>query len=146
VSVALLVRKRSVDDPEGYLPLVTVGVTSFLMLLTGIVATHFLLALPLLLLCRRWMDGIAYCSVAAIWSITTLVPMWGDMGSVISSYSYPLLAPAFNPITRFFVDLYGWDRFITVAIVANICAVVWLAILAYRPASPSRVAAAGTTA
>jgi len=143
VTAALVVRKRLAADPESYLPLVAVGVTSFLMLLTGIVATHFLLALPLLLLCRRSMDSIAYCSVAAIWTITTLVPMFGDMGNVISSYSYPLLAPAFNPVTRFFVELYGWDRFITVAIVANVCAVIWVAILAYRPAFRSHVDAAG---
>ena len=144
VTAALLLRKRTAIESGGYLPLVAVGVTSFLMLLTGLVATHFLLALPLLLLCRRWMDSLAYCFVAAVWSIATLVPMFGDMGTVISSPTYPLLAPANNPVTRFFVELYAWDRFITVAIVANICAVIWLAVSAYRPAPPSRVASVGS--
>jgi hypothetical protein len=144
-TAAVIVRKRSAIESGGYLPLVAVGVTSFLMLLTGVVATHFLLALPLLLLCRRWMDSIAYCFVAAVWSVSTLVPMFGDMGTVISSNAYPLLAPANNPVTRFFVELYVWDRFITVAIVANICAMIWLAVLAYRRASPPRVALAGSS-
>ena len=146
VTAALIVRKRSVTEAGGYLPLVAVGVTSFLMLLTGIVATHFLLALPLLLLCRRWMDSIAYCFVAAVWSISTLVPMFGDMGNVISSNAYPLLAPANSPVTRFFVGLYGWDRFITVAVVANICAVIWVAVLAFRSPSSRAAVSAGASA
>ncbi len=143
VSAALLIRKRSAIESGGYLPLVAVGVTSFLLLLTGVVATHFLLALPLLLLCRRWMDSIAYCFVAIAWSVSTFVPMFGDMGGVISTTAYPLLAPANNAVTRFFVELYAWDRFISVAIVANICVVIWLTVLAYRSAPPPRVAAAG---
>jgi hypothetical protein len=146
VTTAILFRKRSAIDSGQYIPLVAVGVASFLMLLTGIVATHFLLALPLLLLCRRWMDSVAYCFVAAAWTISTLVPMYGDMGNVISSSAYPLLAPANNPVTRFFVELYAWDRFITVAIVANICVVIWLAFLAYRPVSRARVGAEGAPA
>jgi hypothetical protein len=106
------------------------------MLLTGLLATHFLLALPFLLLCRRWMGGVAYFYVIAIWTITTLVPMYGDMGVVISATDYPLLASANNALTNFVVALYAWDRFITVAVVANICAVLWLAFLTVRPAAP----------
>jgi hypothetical protein len=143
VTTALLIRKRLVIQSGGYLPLLAVGVASSLLLLTGVVATHFLLALPLLLLCRKWMDGVAYCFVAAVWSISTLVPMFGDMGVVISSTTNPLLAPATNSVTRFFVELYVWDRFITAAIVANICVVVWVAVLAYRSGPAPRVAAAG---
>ncbi len=127
-------RRRAAIDSGGYLPLVALGISSFLMLLTGVVATHFLLALPFLLLCRRWMGSTAYLYVAAIWTVTTLVPMFGDMGVVISQQDYPLLAPASNVVTRFFVYLYSWDRFITVAVVGNICAVVWLAFLTVRPA------------
>jgi hypothetical protein len=66
--------------------------------------------------------------------------MYGDMGAVISAADYPLLAQTHNAITRFVVSLYAWDRFITVSIVANICAVVWLAFLAVRRPSPSRAA------
>jgi hypothetical protein len=144
VSAALVVRKRAALNEGGYLPLLAVGVTAFLMLLTGVVATHFLLALPFLLLCRRWMGSVAYYYVVAIWSITTLVPMYGDMGVVISEHAYPLLSPAHNAVTNFFVTLYSWDRFITVSVVANICAVVWIAVLAFRSeqSSPRALAAA----
>ena len=136
---ALLLRQRSAIQSGGYIPLVAIGVTSFLMLLTGVVATHFLLALPLLLLCRRWMDPIAYCYVAAVWSISTFVPMFGDMGvaTAAATHGYSLLAPANNPITHFFVNLYAWDRFITAAILANVCALIWLIVLTVR--SPIRV-------
>ncbi len=129
---SLAFKRRAIDGAGGYLPFVALGIASFVMLQTGIVATHFLLALPFLLLCRRWMDVTAYFYVAAIWTVTTFVPMYGDMGIVLSVHDYPLLAQANNQVTRFFVDLYASNRFITVAVVANICAVVWLAVLAFR--------------
>jgi hypothetical protein len=141
VGAALALRRRADFENGGYLPLVALGIASFLMLLTGIVATHFLLALPFLLLCRRWMGNVAYFYVAVIWTVATFVPMYGDMGAVIGSADYPLLAQSQNAITRFVVALYAWDRFITVSIVANICAVIWLAYLIFRPAPPGRVAA-----
>jgi len=141
VALALAKRKRSAIDSGGYLPLVAVGVAGFLLLLTGVVATHFLLALPLLLICRPWMSPIPYCYVIVAWSLSTLVPMYGDMGAGLSSYAYPLLAPDRNPVTHFFVALYVWDRFITVAIVANICAIIWLAFLATKPPASSRLVA-----
>ena len=138
----LVVRKRRDIDSGGYIPLVALGITSFLMLLTGVVATHFLLALPFLLLCRKWMGPVAYLYVAAIWTVTTLVPMYGDMGVVISSQDYPLLAADHNPITQFVVTLYSWDRFITVGVVGNICAVIWLAFYARSSVANPTVAAA----
>lgn len=137
---ALLVKRRAIERTGAYLPFVALGIASFVMLLTGIVSTHFLLALPFLLLCRRWMGNVAYFYVAAIWTVTTLVPMYGDMGIVMTSQDYPLLARANNHVTQFFVDLYASDRFITVAVVANICAVIWLAWLTYRPALSARKA------
>jgi hypothetical protein len=88
------------------------------------------------------MGGVAYFYVIAIWTITTLVPMYGDMGVVISATDYPLLASANNALTKFVVALYAWDRFITVAVVANICAVLWLAFLTIRPAAPASLTAA----
>src|SRR5207302_7846873 len=103
------------------------------------------LALTLLVLCRRWMDNTAYFYVLGVWSATTFVSMYGDMGTVISAAGYPLLAPEHNALTRFFVELHAWDRFITVAIVANICAVIWVAILAYRTRSAPAISAAGAS-
>ncbi len=138
IGAALALRSREKLENGGYLPLVALGICSFLMLLTGVVATHFLLALPFLLLCRRWMGGIAYFYVAAIWTVTTLVPMYGDMGGVITAADYPALAN--SVLTRVAVGLYQWDRFITVSIVANLCALVWLAWLTFRrpEATPAR--------
>jgi hypothetical protein len=140
VAGTLVFKKRATDGPGAYIPFVAIGIASFLMLLTGIVSTHFLLALPFLLLSRKWMSSQAYYFVIAIWSITTFVPMYGDMGVVMSAHDYPLLARANNHVTQFFVSLYSADRFITVAVVANICAVIWLAIFAFRTSPPLREA------
>lgn len=125
-------RRRERLAEGSYLPLVALAIVSFLMLLTGTLATHFLLALPVLLLCRRWLGSVAYVYVVVIWTITTLVPMYGDMGVVISASDHPLLAASRNAVTNFVVNLYAWDRFITVGVVANVCAMVWLAVLAFQ--------------
>ncbi len=130
----LLIRKRLTADPGEYLPLVALGSVAFLMLTTGLVATHFLLALPFLLLCRRWLGNTGYLFIVLVWTVTTFVPMFGDMGLAISRLDYPLLSPAHNPITLFFVKLYAWDRFITVGIVANLCTMILLGFLALRSA------------
>jgi hypothetical protein len=94
------------------------------------------------------LGNTAYFFIVLTWTVTTFVPMFGDMGISISRLDYPLLAPAHNAVTSFFVKLYAWDRFITVGIVANICALIWLAFLALsmpqRSPDPS-VGGAGTT-
>lgn len=128
VAGALWVRRRTAAQPGGYLPLVTLGIVSFLMFLTGIVSTHFLLALPFLLMCRRWMSAPSYFFAVTVWSLTTLIPMFGDMGATLANHPEQLLSPDHNSFTRAVISLYSWDRFITAAIVANLCVVVWLAI------------------
>lgn len=129
VSAYLWFRRRPIEEPGGYLPYVALGVTGFLMLLFGLLATHFLLALPFLLLLRRWTGGVAYFYIAITWTVTTFVTMYGDMGLILSSQDHLLLAASNNAVTRFVVGLYTADRFITVGIVANICAVIWLGYL-----------------
>jgi hypothetical protein len=126
----LLFKRRATDTPGGYLPFVTVGM--FLMLMTGILATHFLLALPFLLLCRRWLGSGTYFYVIGIWTVTTLIPMYGDMGSVLTPHDYPLLAQSRNVITGAVIDLYSSDRFITAGVVANAAALIWVGYLALR--------------
>jgi hypothetical protein len=138
VSVALAIRKRTSLEAGGYLPLVALGITSFLMLLTGLVATHFLLALPFLLLCRKWMTTVAYFYIATIWTVSTLVPMLGEMAVAVPHQQWPFFAAQSDSINNFMVQLYTSDRFITTAIVANICAVIWLAFVASRPQVPTR--------
>jgi hypothetical protein len=100
--------------------------TAFLMFTTGLVATHFVLALPFLLLCRDLLSRVAYAFIAVAWTVTTLVPMYGDMGNAISHLDYSTLSS--SPLTRFVVELYSWDRFITFGIVANLCVLIWLVI------------------
>lgn len=139
--VFLLTRKREAFQAGRYIPVLAVGISAFLMLLTGIVSTHFLLALPILILCRRWLGSIAYLFVVVTWTVTTLVPMFGDMGTILTHQNL-LLAPTFQPITDFFIHTYRWDRFITAGVVANLCVVVWLvwkALLGRH--APSRAAA-----
>jgi hypothetical protein len=132
VSAYLWIRRSATEEAGAYLPYIALGVTAFLMLLFALIATHFLLALPLLLLCRRWTGGVAFIYLVVIWTVTTFVTMYGDMGLVLSTRDYPLLAYSNNAVTRFVVWLYREDRFITAGIVANICAVVWLAYLTLR--------------
>jgi hypothetical protein len=151
VAGVLIYRRRQTEGAGEYIPFITVGITAFLMLATGVVATHFLLAIPLLILCRRWVATVPYLYIVLIWTVTTFVPMFGDMGIVISSSDYPLLAPAHNAITQFFVHLYSWDRFITLGVVGNACAVVWLVFLAFhtaglanRPGLAAQIAKAST--
>jgi len=137
VSAALAFRKRARLEEGGYIPLVALGITSFLMLLTGLVATHFLLALPFLILCRRWIGALPLVGIVVIWTVTTLVPMFGEMSSVLAQQQYPILAGQSNAIRLFVSQLYGSDRFINAAIVANLCAVIWLALLIFGPGRPS---------
>ncbi len=141
IGATLVFRRLGTLDSGAYLPTLALGISSLLMLLTGIVATHFLLALPLLLLCRRWMGPVAYAFVALVWTTTTFVPMFGDMGLVISPHDYPILAPSNNSITRFFVELYSSDRFMTVGIVANICVLIVVAVPALRLSKATKLAA-----
>jgi Gpi18-like mannosyltransferase len=142
VSAVLLFRRRAAIDSGGYVPLVALGIASFLMLLTGLVATHFLLALPFLVLARRYMGTVAYIYVVTIWTVTTFVPMFGGMGPLLTAQDYPVLSPAHSAVTRFFVGLYASDRFITVSVVANVCAVIWLGVLALRRTRPAQPAPA----
>lgn len=133
LSAGILVRDRRSLGSGGYLPSVALAITSFLMFLTGTVPTYFVLAIPFVLLCKRWFGTTAYLYIAVIWTLTTLVSTYGEMGAVISPQGHPLLAQENNGLTRLMVGLYTWDRFITLATIANLCALVWMAYLVVRP-------------
>jgi hypothetical protein len=140
VATFLALRRRVTKEPGAYIPYVALGATAFLMLFFDVIATHFLLALPFLVLSRRWMGAVAYFYVVVIWTVTTFVTMYGDMALVLTAADYPLLASANNAVTRFVIWLYTGDRFITAGIVANVCAVVWLGYLILRPAKSQETA------
>jgi hypothetical protein len=134
---ALAAQSRASIERGRYVPIIGIGVASFFMLLTGVVATHFLLALPFLILSRRWIGSGAYWLLISTWTIATFVPMYGDMGLVISAADHPILAASHNAVTRLAIHLYAWDRFITVSIVANLTALIWFGWLALRGSDPS---------
>jgi hypothetical protein len=139
VGVLLWLRRKSDFEGGGYLPQVALAISLFLMLVTEVVGTHFLLALPFLILCRRWMTAPAFWFVIIAWTVTTFVAMYGEMGTVLTVQSNPLLEPSHNRLTNAFIHLYGWDRFISVAVTANLCVVAWLAYLTWRrPATSAR--------
>src|SRR6266850_3886824 len=92
VAAYLWFRRRPIEESGGYLPYVALGVTGFLMLLFGLIVTHFLLALPFLILVRRWTGGVAYFYIVVIWTVTTFVTMYGDVGLSLSPDDYPLMA------------------------------------------------------
>jgi len=70
----------------------------------------------------------------------------GEADILRPQQQYPLLAAQSSAITNFAVQMYASDRFITTAIVANICAVIWLAFAAFRPTpAEARSAAAAST-
>lgn len=132
VLVWMLLRRRPQSLERGeYLPIVAAGICAFLMLLTGIVSTHFLLALPFLLLCRRWLSSGAYLFIALTWTVTTLVPMFGDMATILTSGNLLLSSP-YDAATEFVMKTYSWDRFISAGVAANLCVLVVLAYVTVR--------------
>jgi hypothetical protein len=56
----LATRSRATLKAGGYLPVVAFGMSGFLMFATGLAATHFILALPFILLSRPWLSPAAY--------------------------------------------------------------------------------------
>jgi hypothetical protein len=137
VAGAILLRRRPVTAMGDHLPLLALGTTAFLMLKTGLAAPHLLIGLPFLILCRKSMNSVAYLSLVAIWTVTTLVTMYGSLGGALAASGVeslaPLLHPSDNPVTRLAIDLFSSDWFITAGSLANTLVLVWLAVEALRP-------------
>ena len=134
-AVLIAVRRRENAEKSGYLQIMAMGTIGFLMLKTGLGSAHFLIGLPLLILCRNALKGPLYLAIVGIWTLTTLVPMYGSLGHSISSV--PALAPALhagsNPVTQFFVQRYSSDWFITLASALNLVVFVGLLAIAVYP-------------
>ncbi len=126
----VLFHRRSSHSLDDYFPLLAVGTVGFLMFMTGLAATHFLLGLPLLILCRRALGSIVYCWCVGIWTMTTLVAMYGGFGFSITPALVPALDAGRNPVTRFFMDLFSADWFISVASFQNIVVLLCLGFVA----------------
>jgi hypothetical protein len=135
--VMLAVRPRSNLEAGAYLPVVSFGVSGFLMFVTGLAATHFILALPFILMCRPWLSARGYYAIVAGWTLTTLIAMYGILAVDLPRADY-LHAPLFGEhaplrsVTSFVGQLYEWDRIITVGVVINTLVFFALMVVAIR--------------
>ncbi|MGH2405163.1 MAG: hypothetical protein ACRDGN_11960 [bacterium] len=134
--LALLLRRGTAVKPGTYLPLLALGTAGFLVLKTGLAASHFVIALPFLLLCRDAVGRPGWYAMVGIWTVTTLVSMYGSVGFGI--WDAAALAPALhdtrNAVTRFFMNLHSADWFITMAALGNAFVVGWLGVTSARRA------------
>jgi hypothetical protein len=137
VAGAVLLRRKPATAMGDHLPLLALSTIAFLMLKTGLASPHMLIGMPFLILCRKSMNNVAYLSLVAIWTVTTLVTMYGSLGGALAASGVetgvPLLHPSDNPVTRLVMDIHSSDWFITVGSLANTLVLVWLAVEALRP-------------
>jgi hypothetical protein len=135
--VMLAVRPRSNLEAGAYLPVVSFGVSGFLMFVTGLAATHFILALPFILMCRPWLSARGYYAIVAGWTLTTLIAMYGILAVDLPRADY-LHAPLFGEhaplrsVTSFVGQLYEWDRTISVGVAINTLIFLTLMVVAIR--------------
>lgn len=122
ISWLLLFRNKLNMEPSYYILLLTLGTIGFLLLKTGVAVAHFVIALPLLILCRQYMRDAAWFSIIFAWTITMLIPLCGSLGFAIENVEY--LAPALhstnNAIMRFFMYLHSSDWFIILGCSTNL--------------------------
>ena len=117
--------------------MVAFGISGFLMFATGLAATHFILALPFILLSRPWLSSGAYYSIVAGWTLTTLLAMYGILAVDLANADY-LHAPLFgqhvplSSVTSLVAQLYTWDRAINTGVVVNTLVFLTLAVAAVR--------------
>jgi hypothetical protein len=126
-AVILLYNKRLCSAPGGYLPILTLATVGFLFFGTGLAATHYLLALPLLILSRKLLRDDVYYSVIFIWTVTGFLSMYGSLGYAISGVGY--LAPRLSQsvITEAVMALYASELIIAAGILANLSVFVMFA-------------------
>jgi hypothetical protein len=128
IAAGLILSRDRKEGPAAYLLPVAIGTVGFFIMKTGLAATHMLIVLPFLVLSIGRVRAPAYWAMVAVWSATTLVPMWGGLGEALTDVER--LAPALhadnNPLTWLFIELYATDVFISVGVAANIAVFVWL--------------------
>ena len=134
ISAVMLIKlNRKYLDAGNYYPILAFGTVSFFVLKTGLASTHFVIALPLIILCKKFMrKRLWYCTVI-IWTITTLIPMYGALGFGIEQVEYlaPVLHSNNNFITRFFMNMFSTDWIISLGSLSNLGLLAWLAIISF---------------
>jgi cell shape-determining protein MreD len=140
ISVAVVIivgtlRRGGANQAGPYLPFLTAGAMSVVMIITGASPHHLLLVIALLILCRKWLSSAWYYFFLGTLTVTTFVSTYGSfaVGLSIVGYLAPALYSANNSVTDFFMHLYQEDQFITVAATANVIVLVGLTVLAFRP-------------
>jgi hypothetical protein len=102
--------------------------------MTGIPATHFILAIPLLILCIRFLGRAAYLAGIAVWSLPALVYMAGSMGVALSKdpelVAFPLSSN--NGVIHFLMSFYTTDGFVNAAGLGNLMAFGLIVLAAVR--------------
>ncbi len=136
---ALALRKRAASA-EVYLPLLALAMFGWSMFTTQMISRYFLYALAFVIVSRASLRGFAYYSVVSVLTVTITVATWASLG--LSIEDVPQLASGFHPdnnvLTRWIMDLYGSDWFITAGVIANMAVLLWLSIVAFRPSLPAR--------
>jgi hypothetical protein len=122
VIIAIFVWRRELvtNTPGSYLLYLASATFSFLLFKTGLASTHFIIGIPLLILCVKQLSPVNYLLVNALFTSTTFVPLYGSFGFSIlnvDSISQPLKDSYF---TKFFMSLFTNDKFITIGIVLNV--------------------------
>lgn len=130
LSVVVLFRRRVIKLPGSYLPAMAAVAVGFLVLSTGVGATHYVLALPLIIICRRWLEGLTHWLLVVGWSVAAFIPMFGSMSYALSQANtfrgLPLSMD--SPVGRLFVSLSSTDSIITFGCISSVA--VLLALIA----------------
>lgn len=135
--VLLATRSKAKLLAGGYLPIVAFGFAGFLMFTPGLAATHFVLALPFILLCAPWLRVTSYIAMVAGWTITTLLAMYGILAVDLANSDW-LHVPLFgqhqslSALSSFVAQVYTSDRTISVGVVINTMIFVALMFTAVR--------------
>ena len=129
-SALLLFKQKLSNNYKNYFPLLAVGTIGFLLFTTGLGPGHLVLAIPLLILCKKSLSNHVFYLVITIWTITTLVSMFAYLGRSLTytGYSASFFNPNNNSVAQFFVSLNAEDTFITLGCIANL--LTWVILVA----------------
>ena len=126
-SISILrLSKESLNSGKYLLP-VTAGTIAFFVFKTGLAATHFVLGLPLLYLCKKFFTKKTWYFIVSLWTITSLIPMYGALGYAIEPFKImePLQADN-NIITQLFTSIFPSDITITIGSLTNLFLSIFL--------------------
>lgn len=134
VTAGLMLARRSTVAPGGYLPLLALGSVAFLVLKTGLAATHFLIALPMLILMMPALSASAYYAIVGSWTLVTYVSLFGSLAYAIQPV--PALAPALDPggnrVAQLHASLYSADWAISAFTVLSVLTMILVAVASLR--------------